>query len=342
LEGKVLGVVGLGRIGSAVARKAQGLGMSVVAYDPFISTDADLSSGLRTVELDSLIEQSDFITLHTPLTSETRNLIDAAAMARMKEGVRLINCARGGLVDEKALYEALQSGRVAGAALDVFEEEPSTNSPLLGLDNFIATPHLGASTVEAQRKVSFDICRQLADYLVREAVQGALNFPQTDPAKLERYGHFVDLASRLASFLGQIVTGRMRVISIRYSGEACDLDLRYLTSTVVRVILNPILQEGVNLINAVRVAEQRGIRIQETRVPVPTNFANLIEIELETDSDLRRVSGTTVRPAPALSLSTMSVRLVTRYLKPQKGPSKAAIRSWQPFVWSIARKGARN
>jgi D-3-phosphoglycerate dehydrogenase len=292
LEGKVLGVVGLGRIGSAVARKAQGLGMSVVAYDPFISTDADLSSGLRTVELDSLIEQSDFITLHTPLTSETRNLIDAAAMARMKEGVRLINCARGGLVDEKALYEALQSGRVAGAALDVFEEEPSTNSPLLGLDNFIATPHLGASTEEAQRKATIDIGRQLADYLVREAVQGALNFPQTDPAKLERYGHFVDLASRLASFLGQIVTGRMRVISIRYSGEACDLDLRYLTSTVVRVILNPILQEGVNLINAVRVAEQRGIRIQETRVPVPTNFANLIEIELETDSDLRRVSGT--------------------------------------------------
>jgi len=292
LEGKVLGVVGLGRIGSAVARKAQGLGMTVVAYDPFLSPDADLSTGFESVVLDALLDRADFITVHTPLTPETRGLVNAKTIARMKDGVRLINCARGGVIDEADLFDALRSGKVAGAAFDVFESEPDTDSPLLGLENFIATPHLGASTVEAQRKVSSDICRQIADYLVRQVVQGALNFPQMDPGRLERYRHFVDLATRLASFLGQISEGRMRLVSIRYSGEACDLDLKYLTSTIVRVLLDPILQEGVNLINAAHVAEQRGIRIQETRVPVPTNFTNLIEIELETDRQARRVSGT--------------------------------------------------
>lgn len=292
LEGKVLGVVGLGRIGSAVARKAQSLGMAVVAYDPFISREADLSSGFRNVDLNALLEEADFITVHTPLTGETRGLIGKDALARMKSGARLINCARGGIIDEAALFEALRDGQIAGAAFDVFEKEPASDSPLLGLDNFIATPHLGASTLEAQRKVSFDICRQIADYLVRHAVQGALNFPQMDPGKLERYGHFVDLATRLASFLGQISVGRMTVVSVRFSGEACDMDLTYLTATIIRVLLDPILQEGVNLVNAVHVAEQRGIRIQETRVPVPTNFANLIEIALETDQGARRVSGT--------------------------------------------------
>jgi len=292
LEGKVLGVVGLGRIGSAVARKAQALGMTVVAYDPFISPEADLSSGLKNVELDVLFDQADFITVHTPLTPETRGMIGNQAMGRMKKGVRLINCARGGIIDEGELVEALRSGRVAGAAFDVFEKEPNPDSPLLKLENFIATPHLGASTIEAQRKVSSDICQQIADYLVHQAVRGALNFPQMDPGRLERYSHFVDLATRLASFLGQITRGRMRVVSVRYSGEACDLDLKYLTSTIIRALLDPILQEGVNLINAAHVAEQRGIRIQETRAPVPTNFTNLIDLEVETDLETRRVSGT--------------------------------------------------
>lgn len=292
LEGKVLGVIGLGRIGSAVARKAQALGMHVVAYDPFLSADAELGSGLESVDLDSLLERADFVTFHTPLTPETRGLITRATIAKMKPGVRLINCARGGIVDEACLLEALKSGQIAGAALDVFEKEPAADSPLMALDNFIATPHLGASTVEAQRKVSSDICRQVADYLLRRVVQGALNFPQMEPGRLERYGHFVDLASRLASFLGQLIEGRMRHVSVRYSGEACDFDLKYLTSSIVRVLLSPILQEGINLINAVDVAEQRGIRIQETRVPVPTNFTNLIEIELETDTETRTVSGT--------------------------------------------------
>lgn len=292
LEGKVLGVVGLGRIGSAVARKAQALGMLVIAYDPFLSPDAELGSGLEIVDLDWLLERADFITFHTPLTPETRGLINRTTISKMKAGVRLINCARGGIVDEACLFEALESGQIAGAAFDVFEKEPAADSPLIALDNFIATPHLGASTVEAQRKVSSDICQQIADYLLRRAVQGALNFPQMEPGRLERYGHFVDLATRLASFLGQLIEGRMRHVSIHYSGEAGDFDLKYLTSTIVRVLLSPILQEGVNLINAIHVAEQRGIRIQETRVPVPTNFTNLIEIELETDSETRKVSGT--------------------------------------------------
>lgn len=314
LEGKTLGVVGLGRIGSAVARKAQALGMRVVGYDPFISAEAGLRSGLQNVEFESLLEQADFITVHTPLTAETRDLLDREAMARMKDGVRLINCARGGIINEADLLESLKSGKVAGAAFDVFAHEPDPESPLLGLDNFIATPHLGASTVEAQRKVSSDICRQVADYLVTHTVRGALNFPQLEAGALEQYGHFVDLATRLASFLGQITEGRMRVLSIRYSGEAGELDLKYLTSAIVCSLLEPILQEGVNLVNATHVAEERGIRIQETRVPVSTNFASLIEIELETDRETRRVSGTvfTDRVPRIVSVEGYALEVVPR------------------------------
>src|SRR6059058_1854755 len=201
LAGKTLGVIGLGRIGSEVARKCQAMAMDVIAYDPYINPDAHLSSGLQLVDLQRICEQADFITVHVPLSENTRNLVNKGTIAQMKDGVRILNCARGGIVNESDLYDALKSGKVAGAAFDVFETEPNTETPLLQLDNFIATPHLGASTVEAQRKVSEDICRQVADFLLKNTVYGALNFPQLDALQVERYQHFVDLATRLATFI---------------------------------------------------------------------------------------------------------------------------------------------
>jgi D-3-phosphoglycerate dehydrogenase len=292
LRGKVLGVVGLGRIGSEVARMGRGIGMKVLAYDPFISPSAEQAGGLQLVGIEEILAEADFITVHTPLTEETRDLIDASAISKMKDGVRLINCARGGIINELDLVEALRTGKVAGAAFDVFESEPNTESPLFDFENFVATPHLGASTVEAQRKVSEDICRQIVDYLTKDTIRGALNFPQLDAAELDRYKHFVDLGTRLASFVGQISEGPIESISIRYSGEVCEMNLGYLTSTVVWKLLAPILKEGVNLVNATRVAQQRGIKLEETRVPVPENFTSLVEIVLRTKEEERRVSGT--------------------------------------------------
>lgn len=292
LAGKTLGVVGLGRIGSEVARKCQALGMDVIAYDPFINPDTPLSSGVALVGLEQIFEQSDFITFHVPLTDSTRSLVNKETIARMKPGVRLVNCARGGIIDERDLYDALKSGHVAGAAFDVFETEPNTESPLLDLDNFIATPHLGAATLEAQRKVSEDICRQVSDYLLKNAIYGALNFPQLEAGQVERNQHFVDLATRMAAFIGQISDGRLQSVSIRYSGEVCEMNLNYLTSVVIQRLLTPMLREGVNLINAMHVARLRGIRVEEIRAPAPENFTNLITMELKTDSDAHRVSGT--------------------------------------------------
>ena len=292
ITGKTLGVVGLGRIGSEVARKCQAMGMNVVAYDPFINPDTPLSSGFALASLPQIFEQSDFISLHVPLTDATRNLVNKETIAGMKNGVRLINCARGGIIDEQDLCDALKSGKVAGAAFDVFNEEPNTASPLLALDNFIATPHLGASTVEAQRKVSEDVCRQVADYLLKNAVSGALNFPQLDLGQVESYQHFVDLAARIATFACQISNGRLKSVSIRYSGEVCDMNLNYLTSVMVQRILAPMLREGVNLINAMHVAQLRGIKVEQTRVPTSENFTNLITFEMKTESETHRVSGT--------------------------------------------------
>jgi len=314
ITGKTLGVVGLGRIGSEVARKCQAMGMNVLAYDPFINPDTPLSSGLVLVRLEEIWEKADFITFHVPLSDETRNLVSNATIARMKDGVRLINCARGGIINEGDLLAALKSGKVAGAALDVFETEPSLNTPLLMQDNFIATPHLGASTVEAQRKVSEDICRQVSDFLLKKAVQGALNFPQLELGQVEQYQHFVDLAGRMASFIGQISDGRIQSVALRYSGEVCEMNLNYLTSVVVQRLLTRTLREGVNLINAGHVARLRGIKVQETRVEVPENYTNLITIEIRTDIETHRVSGTvfTDRMPRVVNVDGFSLEVIPR------------------------------
>jgi D-3-phosphoglycerate dehydrogenase / 2-oxoglutarate reductase len=314
IAGKTLGVVGLGRIGSEVARKCQAMGMNVLAYDPFINPDTPLSSGLVLVSLEEIWEKADFITFHVPLTDETRNLVNNATIKRMKDGVRLVNCARGGIVHEEDLRKALKAGKVAGAALDVFETEPNPSTPLLEEENFIATPHLGASTVEAQRKVSEDICRQVSDFLLKKAVLGALNFPQLDAGQVEQYQHFVDLAGRMASFIGQISDGRIQSVALRYSGEVCDMNLNYLTSVVVQRLLSRTLREGVNLINAGHVARLRGIKVQETRVEVPENYTNLITIEIRTDVETHRVSGTvfTDRMPRIVNVDGFSLEVIPR------------------------------
>ena len=314
ITGKTLGVVGLGRIGSEVARKCQAMGMNVIAYDPFINPDTPLSSGLVLVGLEEVWEKADFITFHVPLSDETRNLVDKKSIARMKDGVRLINCARGGIINEADLADALKSGKVAGAALDVFETEPNTSTPLLAQENFIATPHLGASTLEAQRKVSEDICRQVSDFLLKRAVLGALNFPQLDAGQVERYQHFVDLAGRMASFIGQIADGRIQSVALRYSGEVCEMNLNYLTSVVVQRLLSRTLREGVNLVNAGHVARLRGIKVQETRVEIPENYTNLITIEIRTDLETHRVSGTvfTDRMPRIVNVDGFSLEVIPR------------------------------
>lgn len=292
LTGKTLGVIGLGRIGSEVARKCQAMGMNVIAYDPYINPEANLTTGLVMVDIERIYDQADFISVHVPLTDTTRNLINTATIARMRDGVRILNCARGGIINEQDLYEGMKSGKIGGAAFDVFETEPNTDSPLFQLDNFIATPHLGASTVEAQRKVSEDICRQVSDFLLKNTVNGALNFPQLDALQVERYQHFVDLATRLSTFIVQLCDGRMQHVAIRYSGDVTDMNLNYLTSIILKRLLMPVLREGVNLINAIHVAKQRGIKVEETRVPVLDNFANMITIEVTSDNETHGVSGT--------------------------------------------------
>jgi D-3-phosphoglycerate dehydrogenase / 2-oxoglutarate reductase len=314
ITGKTLGVVGLGRIGSEVARKCQAMGMNVIAFDPFINPDTPLSSGLVLVGLEEIWEKADFITFHVPLTDETRNLVNAETIGRMKDGVRLVNCARGGIVNEDDLLLALKSGKVAGAALDVFETEPNPGTPLLSEENFIATPHLGASTVEAQRKVSEDICRQVSDFLLKKAILGALNFPQLELGQVEQYQHFVDLAGRMASFIGQISDGRIQSVALRYSGEVCEMNLNYLTSVVVQRLLSRTLREGVNLINAGHVARLRGIKVQQTSVDVPENYTNLITIEIRTDVDSHRVSGTvfTDRMPRIVNVDGFSLEVIPR------------------------------
>src|SRR5262249_36969016 len=220
LAGKTLGVIGLGRIGSEVARKCQSMGMHVIAFDPFINPDAHLSSGFDLVDVQRVFQESDFISVHVPLTDATRNIINKDTIAHIKDGVRLLNCARGGIINEDDLFDALQNGKVSGAAFDVFEKEPNTESPLLGLDNFIATPHLGASTVEAQRKVSEDICRQVSDYLLKNTIDGALNFPRLEARAVEPYRHFADLPATLPTFFARDSDGRRQTRSTPCSRES--------------------------------------------------------------------------------------------------------------------------
>jgi D-3-phosphoglycerate dehydrogenase len=289
--GKTLGVIGCGNIGSIVADRAIGLKMKVIAYDPFLSAERALDLGVEKVELEELFRRADFITLHTPLTENTKNIIDAAALKRVKKGVRVINCARGGLVDEAALHDALKAGQVAGAAFDVFVEEPATANPLFSLPNVVCTPHLGAATSEAQENVALQIAEQMSDYLLRGAISNAVNFPSITAEEAPRLRPFIALAERLGSFAGQLTETGISKVQLSYEGHVAQMNTKALTSAAVAGLLRPML-EDVNVVSAPIVAKDRGIVIEEVTRDAAGDYDNLVTVTVTTPQQTRWVSGT--------------------------------------------------
>ena len=291
LSSKTLGVIGCGNIGSIVADRAIGLKMKVIAFDPFLSPERAMELGVEKVELDELLRRADFITLHTPLTDKTRNIIDAAALRKAKKGVRVINCARGGLVDERALAEAIRSGQVAGAAFDVFEVEPAKESPLFGLANVICTPHLGAATSEAQENVALQIAEQMSDYLLKGAISNAVNFPNITAEEAPRLKPWVKLAEQLGLFAGQLTETSIQGIRVEYSGEVAKLNTKPLTAATLAGVLRPLLSD-VNMVSASVAAKERGMRLEEVTRGQEGAFGSYIRLTVKTDKYDRSVAGT--------------------------------------------------
>jgi len=291
ITGKTLGVIGAGNIGSIVADRALGLKMKVIAYDPFLSPERARDLGVEKVELDELFKRSDFITLHTPLTDKTRNIIDAAAIAKMKKGVRIINCARGGLVDEQALAQALDSKHVAGAAFDVFVEEPATKNVLFGRANVICTPHLGASTTEAQENVALQVAEQMSDYLLSGAISNAVNFPSITAEEAPKLKPFIDLAEKLGSFAGQLTETGITKVQIAYEGQVAEMKIKALTSAALSGLLRPMLGD-VNVVSAPVVAKERGMVVEEITRAAQGDYESQITVTVTTERQERSVSGT--------------------------------------------------
>jgi D-3-phosphoglycerate dehydrogenase len=291
LYAKTLGVIGCGNIGSIVADRAIGLKMRVIAYDPFLSTERAVELGVEKVELDDLLRRADFITLHTPLTDKTRNIIDANALTKAKKGVRIINCARGGLVDERALAAALKSGHVAGVAVDVFEVEPAKESVLFGLPNVICTPHLGASTNEAQENVALQVAEQMADYLLKGAISNAVNFPNITAEEAPRLRPWVKLAEQLGSFAGQLTETSIKGIRIEYSGDVATLNTKPLTAAALAGVLRPLLAD-VNMVSAATSARDRGMQVEEVTRGQAGAFESYIRLTVQTEKYDRSVAGT--------------------------------------------------
>ncbi len=311
LFGKTLGLVGCGNIGSIVADRAVGLKMRVVAYDPYLTEKRALDLGVEKVELDELFARADFITLHTPLTEATRNLLSAEAIAKLKPGVRIVNCARGGLVDEKALAEALKSGHVAGAALDVFETEPATDSPLFGLENVVATPHLGAATAEAQENVALQVAEQMSDFLLTGAVTNAINMPSVSAEDAPRLKPYMELCRLLGAFAGQLTQARDGVIkrvTIEYEGHAAGLNHRPLNAAVLAGLLTPIMA-GTNMVNAPVIARERGIDVSETVHDRPSEYQTLVRVSVATDQQTRAVAGTLFAGAKPRVVEIKDIRI---------------------------------
>lgn len=292
VAGKVLGIIGLGRIGCSVARRAVGLEMKVIGHDPFITKEKAAQHGVELRPLEYVLRNADYITVHTPLTPETKGLISEREIAMMKDGVRLLNCARGGIIDETALYNAIKSGKVAGAALDVFVEEPPKDRRLLELDEVIATPHLGASTEEAQVQVSIEAAEQIADALLGRGVRNAVNLPTADPKELEILRPYTILAERMGSLVMQLIQSGIKGVEVGYSGEITKYNVRLVTTSFLCGLLRPIFAEDVNLVNAPLLAAERGIQVRETISNVPGDFSNLVSAAIETDDGKRSVAGT--------------------------------------------------
>ena len=291
LTNKTLGIIGIGNIGAVVADRARGLKMKVIAYDPTLSEEKIAQKGAEKVDLDELLARADFITLHTPLIDATRNILSAEALARTKKGVRIINCARGGLVDEAALAELLKSGHVAGAAFDVFAEEPATENPLFGLPNVVCTPHLGAATTEAQENVALQVAEQMADYLLTGAVSNALNMPSVTAEEAKVMGPWIKLADHLGNFIGQMTDEPVKAINILYDGVVSEMNLEALTCAAVAGIMKSVNPE-VNMVSAPVVAKERGIKISTTRQDKSGAFEGYIKLTVVTDKRERSIGGT--------------------------------------------------
>jgi D-3-phosphoglycerate dehydrogenase len=291
LYNKTLGIIGLGNIGSHVAKMAQGMGMKVITYDPYLNEEKAKAAGVTAVELDKLFREADFITNHVPLTSETKYLIGEKSIAKMKKGVRIINAARGGVVDEEALYKALKAGKVAAAALDVFEKEPPENSPLFSLDNFICTPHLGASTKDAQENVAVAVANQIAEYLLYGTIRNAVNFPSVSSDVLPVLQPYINLSERLGSFISQNYDGSMEEMTIEYKGTVTELNLEPMTIAALKGTLAPVVGETVNFINAPLIAKERGIEVKEIKSVDAGDYHSMLVIRLKSGRKESSVSG---------------------------------------------------
>lgn len=303
LRGKTVGIVGLGRIGMEVARRARAFGMTVIAHDPFVSTAVAKEQGIRMAALDEVYETSDYLTLHVGLTAQTTGMINADSLKKMKRGVRLVNCARGELVDEAALAEALRQGQVAGAALDVFTEEPLRDSPLQKLEKVILTPHIGGSTHEAQEAVGYQIALQVKEYLKHGVIQNAVNVPSVSHDEYLELQPYIVLAERLGSFLAQIGEGALEEISLRYSGHIAEWKTELIRNAAIKGMLNHALEEKANLVNAATIAASRGLRVHEAHKPKSSTggAGSVLSILVKTQSQEHLVKGAVLhRDTPRL------------------------------------------
>ncbi|MDQ3479507.1 MAG: phosphoglycerate dehydrogenase [Pseudomonadota bacterium] len=288
---KTLGLIGAGNIGSIVATRALGLKMKVIAYDPFLTPERALELGIEKVELEQLLARADFITLHTPLTEQTRGILSRESLARTKPGVRIINCARGGLVDEQALKEGLESGHIGGAALDVFENEPAKESPLFGTRNFISTPHLGASTSEAQVNVAIQVAEQMSDYLLLGGITNAINMPSLSAEEAPRLRPYMALAEKLGKLVGQVLGEDIRSVAVEVEGAAAELNMKPITGAVLAGLMGT-YSDTVNMVNAPHLAKERGLDVREVRHDREVDYHTLVAVTVGTDAGERRVAGT--------------------------------------------------
>ena len=281
LRGKTLGIVGLGRIGAGIAKRAQAFEMDVIGYDPYVTEDRAKAMGVRLASLDDIVAESDFITVHMPLTAETRNMFNKDNLHKMKKGVRLINCARGGIINEQDLADAVKEGIVAGAAIDVFTSEPMpADHPLLGLPGVVLTPHLGASTVEAQIGVSIDVAEGIRAHLKGEPVMTAVNMAPVSLQVMNVIKPYFDLAERLGCMAGALAEGPVKTVEAEYTGEITDVSTKLLTTAVLKGMLNPILETAVNYVNAPSLAKERGITVREVKNKETANFSNLLTVRV--------------------------------------------------------------
>jgi len=290
LRSKVLGIIGLGRIGTAVAKRAQGFEMETIGYDPFISQEKAEAIGVKLVDLNEIYNKAEFITVHMPLTKETKNLINKDTFNLMQDGVRIINVARGGIINELDLYEAVKNGKVAGAALDVFETEPTTESPLFELDNVIVTPHLGASTEEAQVNVALDVAEEMVSIFSGEMAKNAVNMPSIPSDVMVAVKPYLSLAEKLGKFISQLTTD-IHSVEIIYSGDVAQLNVAPITTTLLKGLLSTILEESVNFVNAPILAKNRGMKIVESKVASVEDYANLITVKVKGKCE-KEVAGT--------------------------------------------------